>query len=122
VPLRDRETFTTAAVDRVLGRSRRADGGLDLAYVRLLATGFSTNFAAPHRFPGAAGEAADALAEVAHRLTEARSRQHLPEDRLSLWRKRFEAAAAASRRDPAAAGALLEALGEEVAGSRPDPS
>jgi trans-aconitate methyltransferase len=122
VPQPNREAFTTAAVGRVLARPRRADGGLHLDYVRVLATGFSSVSAAPHGFPGAAGEAADALAEAARKLAEARSRGDLPEERLSLWHKRFEIAAAVARRDPAAAGALLEALGEEVAGSRPDPS
>jgi hypothetical protein len=110
-----RTAFAAAAVARVRAGSPRPDGGMDVDDVRLVATSFSTGSAAPHAFPGAAGDAADGLAETARWLTAARSRTQVPEARIALWHRRFEVAAAVARHDPAAARSLLDALRQEVA-------
>lgn len=75
----------------------------------------STAPAADHRFSGTTGETADLMAEVARRMDATRHERIGGAECEALRRKRFHAALAVARHDPAAAAGTLRRLLSELA-------
>ena len=71
--------------------------------------------AAPHAFPGRAGELADLMAESARLLRRTTAENPAADAWKPLWHKRFSAALALARHDEQRAESALRRLCDDVA-------